>query len=104
MSTAEPVTAVKKQPNTENLRKVLKASVNKQGEGNLEQHLQKLFNFLLQHYPNQALAKFEEASYLLKSEKDISQFMRCADEREYACLAKDLEAYTAQMQKAFLAP
>ena len=37
---------------TDHLRKVLKACHNKQGEGNLEEHLQKLFNFLILHYPN----------------------------------------------------
>jgi len=44
------VTAAK-QANTDSLRKVLKGAVNKHGEGNLEEHLQKLFNFLILHYP-----------------------------------------------------
>ena len=89
---------------TESLRKVLKAAVNKNGGGNLEDHIQKVFNFLIQHYPHQALEKLEEASYLLKTDKDISCFMKVADERNYSNLSKDLEAYTLQMQKAFALP
>lgn len=89
---------------TDNLRKVLKACANKKGEGNLEDHIQKVFNFLLQHYPTQALEKLEEASYLLKSDADITKFMRVADERNYSNLAQDLEAYCVEMQKAFALP
>jgi hypothetical protein len=48
MSTVTATTSAQ----TEHLRKVLKQSVNKQGEGNLEEHLQKLFNFLILHYPD----------------------------------------------------
>lgn len=83
--------------NTDSLRKVLKGAVNKHGEGNLEEHLQKLFNFLILHYPGQALDKFEEASYLIKhgKDKDISQFMKIKDDRDYHQLVKDLEGYTA---------
>ena len=44
------VTAASK-VNTEPLRKVLKGAADKEGEGNLEEHLQKLFNFLILHYP-----------------------------------------------------
>jgi hypothetical protein len=73
---------------------VLKQSVNKTGDGNLEDHLQKLFNFLILHYPDQALAKFEEASYLIKHGKDISQFMKVSEDRDYSAVVKDLEAYT----------
>lgn len=101
MSTS--VTAAKG-ASTDQLRKVLKASANKAGEGNLEEHLQKLFNFLILHYPGQALDKFEEASHLIKHGKDISQFMKVRDDRDYSALVKDLESYTAQMQKAFAGP
>lgn len=91
MSTS--VTAAKG-ASTEQLRKVLKSSSNKNGEGNLEEHLQKLFNFLILHYPGQAYEKFEEASHLIKHGKDISHFMKVNDDREYCALVKDLEAYT----------
>jgi radial spoke head protein 4/6 len=89
---------------TEQLRKVLKQSTNKQGEGNLEDHLQKLFNFLILHYPNQALEKFEEASYLIKNGKDISKFLKVSDDRDYRDLFESLQEYTTQMQKKFAKP
>lgn len=49
------MTSVTAKANTDQLKKVLKGAVNKQGEGNLDDHLQKLFNFLILHYPGQAL-------------------------------------------------
>lgn len=89
---------------TDNLRKVLKACANKEGEGNLEDHIQKVFNFLIQHYPSQALEKLEEASYLLKTDQDITKFMKISCNHDYSNLAKDLEAYSAEMQKHFAQP
>lgn len=83
---------------------MLKGAVNKHGEGNLEEHLQKLFNFLILHYPGQALEKFEEASYLIKNNMPIDQFMKIKDDRDYAQLVKDLDGYTQQMQKVFRPP
>jgi len=97
------VTAASK-VNTEPLRKVLKGAANKEGEGNLEEHLQKLFNFLILHYPGQALNKFEEASYLIKHKMDVNQFLKIKDDRDYHQLVKDLESYTTQMQKVFQGP
>lgn len=97
------VTAASK-VNTEPLRKVLKGAVNKEGEGNLEDHLQKLFNFLILHYPGQALNKFEEASYLIKHKMDVNQFLKIKDDRDYHQLVKDLDSYTGQMQKVFQGP
>lgn len=98
------MSSVTAKANTEQLRKVLKGAVNKQGEGNLDDHLQKLFNFLILHYPGQALQKFEEASYLIKHKMDVNQFLKCKDDRDYAQLVKDLESYTGQMQKVFAGP
>jgi hypothetical protein len=37
------------------IHKILKASINKHGDGDLSEHLQKMFNFLILHYPGQAL-------------------------------------------------
>ena len=90
--------------NTDPLKKVLKGAVNKHGEGNLEEHLQKLFNFLIQHYPGQAYEKFEEASYLLKHNIEVEQFMKVADDRDYHHLMNNLSAYTQNMQKLFQGP
>jgi hypothetical protein len=53
----------------------------------LAEHLQKLFNFLVLHYPGQALEKFEEASYLLRTGGDISKFLKVDDNRDYKNIA-----------------
>lgn len=37
------------------IHKILKASKNMHGDGDLSEHLQKMFNFLILHYPGQAL-------------------------------------------------
>jgi hypothetical protein len=97
-------TSVTVKASTDQLRKVLKSSQNKEGESNLEEHLQKLFNFLILHYPGQALEKFEEASYLIKHDKDLSQFMKTADDRDLSTLVKDIESYNIEMQKQFAGP
>jgi hypothetical protein len=89
---------------TEQLRQVLKGSVNKNGDGNLEEHLQKLFNFLILHYPSQALEKLEEASYLIKEGKDLSSFLKISDDRDYTAIVKNLESYNQTMQKKFAKP
>lgn len=89
---------------TSQLKKVLQGAVNKQGQGNLEEHLQKLFNFLILHYPQQAIEKFEEASYLIKHGMPLDQFMKIKDDRDYHQLVKDLETYTAKMQATFRGP
>lgn len=98
------MSSVTAKASTDQLKKVLKGAVNKQGEGNLEEHLQQLFNFLILHYPGQALEKFEEASYLIKHKMPIEQFMRIKDDRDYHQLVKDLDGYTGQMQKIFAKP
>lgn len=36
------------------------------GDQSLGNHLQKVFSFLVDHYPNNALEKLEEVSWLLK--------------------------------------
>jgi hypothetical protein len=44
-----------------------------------------IFKLLVRHYPNDALAKFEEVSYLLKNSDSINieKFLRIKDIRNY---------------------
>jgi hypothetical protein len=44
-------TSVTVKAKADQLKKVLKASKNSEGPGNLEEHLNKLFNFMILHYP-----------------------------------------------------
>jgi DNA relaxase NicK len=53
----------------------------------LAAHLKKVFGFLILNYPGQALQKFEEVSLLLKEGKDISKYLRIADDRNYTAVA-----------------
>lgn len=44
----------------------------KDGKTHLGKHLNEVFKKLIVHYPDQALDKFEEVSYLMKHGKDLS--------------------------------
>ena len=97
-------TSVTVKAKTDQLKKVLKASKSNEGSGNLDEHLNKLFNFLILHYPGQALEKFEEVSYLIKHGKDLTQFLKTSDDRDLSALVNDLEHYNTLLQKTFAGP
>lgn len=59
---------------------------------------------MILHYPGQALEKFEEVSYLIKHGKDLTQWLKVADDRDLSALVKDLENYNCEMQKQFAGP
>jgi hypothetical protein len=72
-----------------NLHQVLERAVNKAGDKDLAAHLKKVFGFLILNYPGEALQKFEEVSCLLKEGKDVSNYLRIDDNRDYTAVAKD---------------
>lgn len=41
---------------------------------------------------------------MIKQGKEIGQFMKVSEDRDYSALVKDLEPYTIQMQKVFAGP
>lgn len=52
---------------------------------NLDNHIQAVFNKLITCYPDQALAKLEEVSYLLKHKPDsLGEWLRTEDCRSYS--------------------
>lgn len=54
------------------------------------------------HYPDQALDKIEEVSYLLKQENlDITRFLVIEDIRNYYTLASSLSDYIQKMEPFF---
>jgi len=58
---------------TEDLKQVLK---NAKGENiDLYQHLLEVFDILIKHYPDQALDKLEEVSYLKKTNANLEDFL-----------------------------
>lgn len=49
----------------------------------LVEHLNKVFKSLILHYPDQALEKFEEVSYLIKQDENLSKYLNVEDIRNY---------------------
>jgi len=82
----------------------LSQNKNKSGPGDLAEHLQKMFNFFILHYPGQALQKFEEVSFLIKRGEDVSKYLKIDDDHDYRQLAANLEEYSKIMQVRFAGP
>lgn len=68
----------------DNLKTLLKNIKNAKGE-DLYAHMQEVFKVLILHYPDNALEKLEEVSFLLKNANayDIEQFLKMSDIRSY---------------------
>lgn len=62
-------------------------------EHTVAEHLQKVFNVLIENYPNNALEKLEEVSYLIRKGQDMSQFLKVDHSRTYREQAKDLSDF-----------
>lgn len=68
----------------DNLKTLLKNVKNQKGE-DLYTHLQEVFKVLILHYPDNALEKLEEVSFLLKHQDkfDMQKFLKMSDIRNY---------------------
>lgn len=87
-----------------NLHQVLSnARCSKTGQ-DLISHLEKVFKELILHYPDRALEKFEEVSFLIKHGKDLSEFLKTEDWRDYKLLSADLQEYNAKVKALFELP
>lgn len=77
----------------ERLNEVLRQAKQKNSLNNLYDHLTEVLDKLVVNYPDQALEKLEEVSYLIKhkSAVDISQFLKLHDE-SLACRHDDQTA------------
>ena len=89
----------------DNLKTLLKNIKNAKGE-DLYTHLQEVFKVLILHYPDNALEKLEEVSFLLKNadQYDIEKFLKMSDIRNYKDVCAQMEEYIAVMKKQFPAP
>lgn len=70
----------------EGLKAMLKNIKSEGGKGkDLYAHLQEVFKHLILHYPDQALEKLEEVSYLLKHQGNLKteDFLKLSDIRNY---------------------
>lgn len=45
-------------------------------EHSVAEHLQKVFNVLIENYPDNGLEKLEEVSYLIRKGQDLSKFLK----------------------------
>ena len=66
-------------------------------------HLQMVFKKLILHYPDQALDKLEEVSYLIKhaDTHSMDKFLKLSDTRDYKDVCKQMDAYINTMQTCF---
>jgi len=80
----------------DNLKTLLKNS-NSTAGNDLYNHLQEVFKKLILHYPDQAIDKLEEVSYLLKHKNDdspkLSDFLVLDEHRSYEDLAASSQEY-----------
>ena len=84
------------------LKTILKNIKSAQGK-NLYDHLQEVFKTLILHYPDNALEKLEEVSYLIKNadKHQLSEFLRVTDTRNYHDVCLQMKDYITYMRKAF---
>jgi len=69
----------------------------------LYSHLQEVMKKLILHYPDNALEKLEEVSYLLKNADthDMEKFLKVSDMRNYKDVCSAMEGYIATMKGIF---
>lgn len=80
------------------LMKILDASRFATSSKTLFEHVVAVVDFLVRNYPNQAIEKFEEVSYLIKhgDKEKLKQFLLTQDCRDYARPDKVLARHTAK--------
>ena len=63
-------------------------------------HLQNVFKILILHYPDQALDKLEEVSYLLKNADahKLEEFLKVSDTRTYRDVCNEMGEYIKKMK------
>ena len=86
------------------LHRMLGSTADKDNEHTVAEHLQKVFNVLIENYPNNGLEKLEEVSYLIRNGKDLSEFLMVDHTRTYKEQAKDLAAYIEKTVPLFVKP
>lgn len=92
----QPGTAATHLKQYENLKQLLKTAKSPSGQ-DLLQHLQEVFKQLILHYPDQALDKLEEVSYLVKHHGNgnikIEDFLNIEEFRNYHGLSNQVQEY-----------
>ena len=86
------------------LHRVLGSAADIDNERTVAEHIQKVFNVLIENCPHQALEKFEEVSFLIRNGQDLSQFLKVDHTRSYIEQAKDLAAFIEKTMPLFVKP
>lgn len=68
----------------ENLSGILSGMKSRDRKTSMLDHMQLVFNELIQHYPSDSINKLEEVSYLVKKKEDLSKWLRTEDNRNYS--------------------
>lgn len=86
----------------ESLQSVLKNLRGSKGV-DLYAHLQEVFQKLILHYPDQALDKLEEVSYLIKNKDTLKleDFLKITDFRDYKEVCTQMDGYINEMKNQF---
>jgi hypothetical protein len=73
------------------------SAIKPKGEGvDLDEHLSQVFSFLIKHYPDSALAKFEEVSYLLrKKPNEVGQWLRTGEMKDFKTMMANNAAFNS---------
>jgi len=71
----------------ENLSGILSGMKSRDRKTSMLDHMQKVFNELILHYPSDSINKLEEVSYLIKRKEDLSKWLRTEDNRNYSANA-----------------
>ena len=87
------------------LKTILKNIKSKTGK-DLYSHLQQVFRTLILHYPDKALEKIEEVSYLIKKgdELKLTDYLQTSDMRNYSEVCGQMGGYIDFMKKQFPEP
>ena len=106
MSKLSKVTLKELDEKFEGLKLVLKNIKSNKTGGDLYQHLQEVFKTLIMHYPNNALEKIEEVSYLIKNKGDIDidKYLKTSDLRNHRGVCELMKEYCTYMTAQFPQP
>ena len=88
------------------LKTILQNIKSKSSGKNLYMHLKEVFRTLILHYPDQALEKIEEVSYLIKNgeELKLTDYLQTSDMRNYSEVCGQMDGYISFMKKQFPEP
>ena len=88
----------------EHLHRILASAADLDNEKTVAEHLEKVFTILIEKYPNNALEKLEEVSYLIRNDLDLSSWLRLNIDRDYRNQAKDQEEFVKKTMPMFVKP